>query len=255
MSEKLQKVLADAGLGSRRAMERWISDGRVAVNGKPAKLGDRVERGDQISVDGRNVDRPSGGSAVRVIAYHKPEGEVCSRSDPEGRRTVFEALPPLPAGRWIGIGRLDIATTGLLLFTTHGELANRLMHPSMEVEREYAVRVLGPVAPEVLERLRSGVRLEDGPARFDSIEEAGGQGANRWYHVVLREGRNREVRRLWESQGLVVSRLHRVRFGPIRLDRSSRPGTFRDLSAKELDELLRATQLRAGGADGRRMSR
>ena len=129
------------------------------------------------------------------------------------------------------------------------------MHPSMEVEREYAVRVLGPVAPEVLERLRSGVRLEDGPARFDSIEEAGGQGANRWYHVVLREGRNREVRRLWESQGLVVSRLHRVRFGPIRLDRSSRPGTFRDLSAKELDELLRATQLRAGRADGRRMSR
>ena len=190
MSEKLQKVLAAAGLGSRREIERWIAEGRVRVNGKPAKLGDRVEQADRLTVDGRSIGRPPRPAVPRVIAYHKPDGEVCSRSDRQGRRTVFEALPPLASGRWVGIGRLDIATTGLLLFTDDGELAHRLMHPSTEVEREYAVRVLGHVTPDQLDRLTAGVRLEDGVARFDSVEESGGRGANRWYRVVLHEGRN-----------------------------------------------------------------
>lgn len=243
MSEKLQKVMADAGLGSRREMERWIANGRVRVNDAPAKLGDRVEPVDRISVDGRPVSRAPRSHAPRVIAYHKPEGEVCSRSDREGRPTVFRALPPLPNGRWIGIGRLDIGTTGLLLFTNDGELAHRLMHPSREVEREYAVRVLGQVTPLVLERLKTGIELEDGVARFDSVEESGGRGANRWYHVVLHEGRNREVRRLWEAAGLTVSRLHRVRYGPIRLERGLPLGGVRELSRKEVEALLAASGL------------
>jgi 23S rRNA pseudouridine2605 synthase len=245
ISEKLQKVLADSGLGSRREMERWISAGRVRVNGKPAKLGDRAGPGDKVSVDGRAIKRMPRSPKLRVIAYHKPEGEVCTRSDPQHRRTVFEALPMLHSGRWIGIGRLDAATSGLLLLTTHGELANRLMHPSTEVEREYAVRVRGRVEPAMLEELRAGVELEDGVARFDAIEVSGGGGANRWYHVVLREGRNREVRRLWAALGLLVSRLHRVRYGPIRLGRDLKVGTFRDLTHAELDELLALTGLQA----------
>jgi 23S rRNA pseudouridine2605 synthase len=243
VSEKLQKALADAGLGSRREMERVIDAGRVQVNGRPAKLGDRVEPGDAIKVDGRPVARAARAPAVHAIAYHKPADEVCTRSDTEGRRTVFDSLPPAPSGRWIAIGRLDITTTGLLLFTTHGELANRLMHPSREVEREYAVRVMGEVTPELLARLREGVVLDDGPARFDSVEPSGGSGANRWYRVVLKEGRNREVRRLWESQGLTVSRLHRVRYGPISLDRDSKPGSVRELDRDEVARLLALTGL------------
>jgi 23S rRNA pseudouridine2605 synthase len=243
MSEKLQKVLADAGLGSRREMERWIVQGRVRVNDAPANLGDRVEAGDRLSVDGRPVSRAPRSAVPRVIAYYKPEGEVCSRADPERRPTVFASLPSLPKGRWIGIGRLDIGTTGLLLFTNDGALAHRLMHPSQEVEREYAVRVLGEVTPRVLERLETGVELEDGLARFDSIEESGGRGANRWYHVVLREGRNREVRRLWEAEGLTVSRLHRVRYGPIRLERGAKVGAVRELSRREVEALVAESDL------------
>ncbi len=238
--ERLQKVLANAGLGSRREIEGWIAAGRVRVNGKPAVLGDRVGPDDRIQI-GRRVVRlkPAAEVPRRVIAYHKPEGEVVTRSDPEGRPTVFRHLPPVKNGRWINIGRLDINSSGLLLFTSDGELANRLMHPSRQVDREYAVRVLGRVTPEMLDRLRAGVELDDGPARFESIVEAGGEGANRWYHVVIREGRQREVRRMWESfQGLRVSRLIRVRFGSIELGSRLRPGRSRDLTASETDGLL-----------------
>ena len=215
--EKLQKVLARIGLASRRDIEAWITEGRVKVNGVAATLGQRVDRHDAISVDGRLLKREEETEAVRrVLIYNKPDGEVCTRDDPEGRPTVFERLPRLRAGRWINIGRLDINTTGLLLFTTDGELANRLMHPSYEMDREYAVR--GEVTEEMLENLKNGVMLEDGPAKFTDIQEApGGEGFNHWYHCVVMEGRNREVRRLWESQGVVVSRLKRVRFGPVFL--------------------------------------
>lgn len=238
MSEKLQKILANAGLGSRREIETWIQAGRVTVNGKAATLGDRAEEQDEIRVDGRPVEHwRLAGDAWRVIVYHKPEGEVTSRSDPEGRPTIFENLPRLRSGRWITVGRLDLNTSGLLLLTTNGELANRLMHPSGEIEREYAVRVLGEVSPETLQRLKTGVQLEDGMARFDEILDAGGQGANHWYHVILREGRNREVRRLWESQGVRVSRLIRVRYGNVPLGRRLRPGRWEDLPEEQVRAL------------------
>jgi len=241
MDEKLQKVLARAGLGSRRELEGWIREGRIRVNGKAATIGDRVGPDDRITVDGRPLARQrQSAPRRRVIAYHKPLGEVCTRDDPEGRPTVFEHLPGLRSGRWVSIGRLDINTAGLLLFTNDGELANRLMHPSHEIEREYAVRVLGEVDADILERLRTGVALEDGTAHFERIQDAGGQGANHWYHVVLREGRNREVRRLWESQGVVVSRLLRVRYGPIGLSRRVRPGKWEELAAADVDALLAA---------------
>ena len=198
--EKVQKVLARAGLGSRREIERWIEAGRVAVNGKAARLGDRVDDHDRLAVDGRAVDLAPAQEA-RCILYHKPPGEVCSRSDPEGRRTVFGRLPNLKSGRWISIGRLDFNTSGLLLFTTDGDLANGLMHPSSNIEREYMVRVMGDVQEDMLRRMLEGVMLDDGMARFADIQDGGGDGINRWYYVVLMEGRNREVRRLWESQG------------------------------------------------------
>jgi 23S rRNA pseudouridine2605 synthase len=244
MAERLQKVLAGAGLGSRRQIEEWIREGRIRVNGNVAKLGDRVAPTDRVQINGRLVQpfrvRPSKG---RVIVYHKPEGEVTTRSDPEGRPTIFQNLPRLKASRWVAVGRLDINTSGLILLTTDGELANRLMHPSHGIEREYAVRVLGPVDPAMRERLTSGVELEDGTARFESLREAGGEGANRWYHVVIREGRNREVRRLWESQGVKVSRLTRVRYGPIALARSLRQGKWDELSDGEIQALLDLTGL------------
>jgi 23S rRNA pseudouridine2605 synthase len=217
VSEKLQKVLARAGLGSRRQIEHWIEEGRITINGDPATLGARVSPDQTIRVDGRNIPTHVLQSQQRILIYHKPEGEVCTRSDPQGRPTVFEKLPKLRGARWIAIGRLDLNTSGLLLFTTDGELANRLMHPSHEIEREYAVRVLGKVSDEMLQRLKQGLMLDDGPAHFVSIVEAGGSGANHWYHVVLKEGRNREVRRMWEAVGIKVSRLIRVRFGSIRL--------------------------------------
>ncbi len=239
MSEKLQKVLARAGLGSRRTMEQWIKAGRVRVNGEIAQLGRRVVPEDTIRVDGRLLPPERlAPRRIRVLAYHKPVGEICTRHDPEGRPTLFEHLPRLRNGRWITVGRLDLNTSGLLLLTNDGELANRLMHPSCGIEREYAVRIRGEVDKEVLERLRSGVALEDGPARFEQLRDAGGSGTNHWYHVVLREGRNREVRRLWESQGVTVSRLIRVRYGPITLRRGLPLGRWEELEAGQVNQLL-----------------
>ena len=244
MAERLQKWLARAGMGSRRGVEEWIRAGRVTVNDAPAQLGTSVAEGDVVCVDGRIIAAPPPVEEARprVLMYHKPAGEICSQSDPEGRATVFDRLPRV-GGRWIAVGRLDLNTLGLLLFTNDGELANRLMHPSSEIEREYAVRVLGEVEDAILKRLRKGVELDDGPAHFDALVDAGGEGANHWYHVVLREGRNREVRRMWESQGVTVSRLMRVRFGPIGLPRMLRPGHYRELETDEINLLRRAVGL------------
>lgn len=237
-TEKLQKVLARAGLGSRREMEGVIADGRIKVNGKVASVGDRIEMRDQVTFDDRPVSlRGVDEVPRRVIMYNKPEGELCTRKDPEGRRTVFDRLPRLKGERWIVIGRLDINTSGLLLFTTDGELANRLMHPSTEIEREYAVRVMGQVMKEHVVAMVDGVMLDDGPARFTDVQEFGGEGINTWFHVVVMEGRNREVRRLWESQGLTVSRLKRVRYGNIFLDKRAKIGEWVELNQEELDDL------------------
>jgi 23S rRNA pseudouridine2605 synthase len=236
---RLQKALADAGLGSRREIEGWIAQGRVRVNGQVARLGDKVVAEDRVQVDGKEVSRrPPREQQIRVIAYNKPEGELVTRHDPQGRPTVFTRLPRLKSGRWVAVGRLDINTSGLLLLTDSGELANRLMHPSREIEREYAVRVLGGASPEALHRLTHGIELEDGPARFEEIVESGGSGANRWYHVVLMEGRNREVRRLWEAASCTVSRLMRVRFGNVILGPRVFAGHWRDLTDEELAGLL-----------------
>lgn len=238
MSEKLQKVLARAGYGSRRQMEQWIAEGRVRLNGEVAHLGARAGADDQIEVDGRPLADEKMAPPQRVLIYYKPVGEVTTRHDTERRPVVFDRLPRLDVGRWVAVGRLDVNTSGLLLFTTDGELANRLMHPSYEIEREYAARVLGQVTPEMLERLQSGVELEDGSARFESIEQTTDEGsANDWFHVVLREGRKREVRRLFDSQGLTVSRLIRVRYGPIALPRNMRRGDTRELTPAEVAQL------------------
>lgn len=242
---RLQKLLAEAGLGSRRQIEGWISEGRVRVNGQLAKLGDQATRADRIRVDGRDVTlKPKRDSETQIIVYHKPEGELVTRRDPEERPTVFRRLPRPKQGRWIAVGRLDINTSGLILFTTDGELANRLMHPSREIEREYSVRILGEVAPETLERLMAGIELEDGPAKFERITEQGGTGANHWYNVVLREGRNREVRRLWEAAGCTVSRLIRIRYGNVELGRRLFPGNWRPLTDEERAELMALAGLR-----------
>ena len=239
--EKLHKVLARAGFGSRRALEGWIAAGRVRVNGAAATVGMRVGADDRIDVDGKRVDRRRLGPAnVRVLRYHKPEGEICSRRRDSDRRSVFDALPRLKSGRWIAVGRLDVNSSGLLLFTNDGPLAHRLMHPSSGLEREYAVRVRGPVSEQSMQALLSGVRLDDGPAKFDSIVAKGGQGANTWYHVTLKEGRNREVRRLWASQGAQVSRLTRVRYGPMTLPRRLPRGRWEELSKDEVAKLCNA---------------
>jgi len=242
-TEKLQKVLARAGLGSRREIEHWIEQGRVTINDNPATIGDRVDAKDKIKVDGKAVRLAPVASKTRVIIYYKPEGEVCTRSDPEGRPTVFEKLPSLHGQRWVMIGRLDLNTSGLLMFTNNGELANRLLHPSYEIEREYAVRVLGDVTDAMINRLKRGVKLEDGPAAFVDVKDMGGTGANHWYHVVLKEGRQREVRRLWESQGIQVSRLMRVRFGNVLLPRDLRRGQWRDMEVAEIANLESLVQL------------
>ena len=245
MQERLQKVLARAGLGSRRQIEDWIRDGRIQVNGTIARLGQKVGGRERISLDGKTVQLKGWETAnAATIVYHKPAGQICSRDDPAGRPSVFAALPRPPAGRWISVGRLDFTTSGLLLFTTDGELAHRLMHPAQEIEREYAVRLLGSVDASMLERLIQGVELEDGPARFAAIEESGGSGVNRWYHVIIKEGRNREVRRLWESQGVKVSRLTRVRYGPVILERGLRPGKYRPLTFREQKQLYKAAGLK-----------
>lgn len=240
MAERLQKFLARMGFGSRRQIEDWIRQNRITVNGAAAELGLQVNGAERIQIDGKPIQVRPFGQRRRVLAYYKPVGELTSRHDPEGRPTVFERLPPLRDGRWIAVGRLDYNTQGLLLVTNDGELANRLMHPSSRIEREYAVRVAGPVSAEAINRLREGVTLAEGPARFDDIREAGGEGVNHWYHVILREGRNREVRRLWESQGVTVSRLTRVRYGPIALRRGLRPGHWDELDEEQARLLLEA---------------
>lgn len=236
---RLQKLLAAAGLGSRRAIEQWIRDGRVTVGGRRAQLGDRAGPDDDVRLDGVRVKVGAGGpsGAREVLLYHKPLGEVTTRSDPQGRATVFDRLPPPRHGRWIVIGRLDVNTSGLLLFTTDGDLAHRLMHPSAEVEREYRVRVSGLPGPGTVRRLLTGVRLDDGPARFDRITAEEHGGSHAWYRVVLHEGRNREVRRLWAAVGFEVSRLVRVRYGAVELPQSLRPGSWRAASAAEVERL------------------
>ena len=230
-------------------METWIDAGRVSINGDRAELGNRVAARDVVRVDGRRIDHPKStrSEIPRVLCYHKPVGEICTRRDTEGRRSVFLALPLLRTGRWINVGRLDLNTSGLLLFTNKGELSHRLMHPSREIEREYAVRVRGEVKPSTLRALRAGVRLDDGPARFQSITKRGGSGVNVWYHVVLTEGRTREVRRLWESQDVQVSRLMRVRYGPIELPRSQRTGSWRELAVQDVRALQKVVGI--GPAD------
>jgi len=243
--EKLHKVLARSGIGSRREMERWIKEGRVSVNGAVATLGDRISEGDTAEVDGHSVQLIFDQQAERrVLIYNKPVGEICTRHDPEGRPTVFRHLPPLKEGRWIAIGRLDINTSGLLLFTTDGELANALMHPSAQIDREYAVRVLGNVDDGMLGRLKEGVLLEDGMARFTDVQFFDGEGANKWFHCVVMEGRNREVRRLWESQEVQVNRLKRVRFGPIFLPSDVKSGTWKELTGKEVNSLAKMLELK-----------
>ena len=234
-------MLAGAGLGSRREMEQWIAAGRVSVNGEPAGIGTRVSADDRLQVDGRPV-RLKRNATVRVLLYHKPVGEIVSRDDPDGRPEVFDKLPRLRAAKWVAIGRLDFNTSGLLIFTTSGELANRLMHPRHSIEREYAVRVLGELREDQIQALRTGVPLADGEAHLDSIADAGGQGSNHWYNVVLSEGRNREVRRLFEALNLTVSRLMRVRFGPIALPSHLKRGQMRELDDAEIARLYAALE-------------
>ncbi|POW56680.1 23S rRNA pseudouridine(2605) synthase RluB [Candidatus Pantoea alvi] len=240
MSEKLQKVLARAGHGSRREIEAKIAAGRVSIDGKLATLGDRIENDKslKIRIDGHLVSIAESATEVcRVLAYYKPEGELCTRSDPEGRPTVFDRLPRLRGSRWIAVGRLDVNTCGLMLFTTDGELANRLMHPSREVEREYAVRVFGQVDDDKIRQLSKGVQLEDGPAAFKTLRFAGGEGVNQWYNVTLTEGRNREVRRLWEAVGVQVSRLMRVRYGDITLPKGLPRGGWMEMDLTAVNYL------------------
>lgn len=238
-SERLQKILSQAGFGSRREMERWIENGWVQVNGKPVKLGDSASGEDKITVKGKLIANPLKLKATtRILLYHKPVGEISSRHDPKFEKTVFDNLPHLRQGRWVQVGRLDLNTSGLLIFTNDGELANQLMHPKYGLEREYAVRVHGQVTPDILKNLQKGVVLEDGPAKFTRLESRGGEGANTWYHVTLNEGRNREVRRLWESQGLEVSRLIRIRYGMIAMPRYLARGQTYELTPKEVSDFL-----------------
>ena len=241
-SEKVQKILARAGYGSRRELERWIIDGRITINGKTASIGDRASSEDSILVDGKAI-RLIEKQRVRVILYNKPQGEVCTRSDPEGRKTVFDSLPAMKGERWIAVGRLDVSTTGLLLFTNNGDLANKLMHPSSEIDREYMVRIHGVVDESMLKRLREGVLLDDGIAKFSDIVVGERIGTNGWYAVALTEGRNREVRRLWESQNVQVNRLKRVRFGPIFLPSFVRKGQWIELDEVPLNDLLASVKM------------
>ncbi len=250
-SFKLHKALAEAGLGSRRDLEQWIVAGRVSVNGVPAHVGQRVGPRDRVKVNGRLVHLRFAERPPRLLIYHKPEGEIVSRDDPEGRASVFDRLPPLKGGRWVAIGRLDFNTSGLLLFTTGGELANRMMHPRYGIVREYAVRLVGELGVERREALRDGVVLDDGVSCFDSLEDAGGEGTNHWYRVTLAEGRNREVRRLFEAVGMTVSRLIRVRYGPVELPRRLKRGMWAEMSEAETLDLMRGLggKLRGAGPE------
>src|SRR5690606_6123064 len=244
MSEKLQKVLARSGYGSRRELESIIAAGRVSVNGQVATLGERIDTNAVVRIDGREVNIKQPEDVVcRVLMYHKPEGELCTRRDPEGRPTVYDRLPRMQGARWVAVGRLDVNTSGLLLFTTDGELANRLMHPGHEIEREYSVRVFGEVTDAMMRKLKQGVQLEDGPAAFKEIKRGGGEGMNQWFRVVLTEGRNREVRRLWESQGVQVSRLIRVRYGNIKLEQGLPQSGWGELSLKDINYLRDLVEL------------
>ena len=238
MAERLHKVLARMGVGSRREIERWIQQGLVKIDGVPARVGQTIEGVSQVEIHGdlitikQEID-------TQFLQYHKPDDEICSRKDPEGRKSVYDHLPKLTEGRWIAIGRLDLTTSGILLFTTNGELANSLMHPSAQVDREYMVRVHGRITPELIYRLREGVRLEDGLARFTDVQQRPGKGksTNQWLQVVLQEGRNHEVKRMFESQGVQVTRLIRIRFGPIPLDDALSKGKHRLLTNKEVKQL------------------
>lgn len=246
--KRLHKAIADAGITSRRQAEAWIAEGRVRVNGELATVGQKVGVQDQISIDGRRLRRSDPHEEKRVLLYKKQVGEEVSRKPAAGRRSVFRKLPRLASGRWIAIGRLDVNTSGLLLLTNDGELAQRLMHPSFEIEREYAVRIHGQVSDEMLESLQSGVMLEDGMGYFESIQAMGGRSSNQWYQVMLREGRHRLVRRLWTSQEVEVSRLMRVRYGPVMLPSGIRSGRAVDLPPELVSELYDAVGLRHGGA-------
>lgn len=240
-SPKLHKVLAQAGLGSRLEVERWIGEGRITVNNELAHVGQRIQLGDSIKVDGKPVKVRIDPPAVRVLAYHKPSGEVVTLDDPQNRPTVFRRLPKLHNGKWQSVGRLDLNTEGLLLFTSSGTLANNLMHPRFGLEREYAVRVLGALTKEEKQLLTTGVQLEDGEAAFGSIEDGGGDGANVWYRVTISEGRNREVRRMFESVGRAVSRLIRIRYGAMQLPRGLRRGAWMELDEKDVQALIQAS--------------
>jgi len=238
--QKLHKMLAQAGLGSRRELEEWILAGRVSVNGKPAHVGQRIGPQDRVRVNGKPVNLKFAPRTPRVLIYHKVEGEIVSRDDPEGRPSVFDKLPRIGGGRWVNVGRLDFNTEGLLIFTSSGELANRLMHPRYELEREYAVRVIGELQPEQEQALLDGIELEDGEAHFSTLMSRGGEGTNRWYHVTLNEGRNREVRRMFEAIGVQVSRLIRVRFGPVSLPPRLKRGMAHELAEEDVRALLKA---------------
>jgi 23S rRNA pseudouridine2605 synthase len=243
MRERIQKLLAQCGIGSRREIERWIQEGRIKIDGRVAQLGNKIDWNDKISLDGKwvKLKNPTQGKS-QIILYNKPEGVISTRSDPQGRTTVFAGLPKTQQ-RWILVGRLDLNSSGLLLFTNDGELAKRLMHPSLEIEREYAVRVFGNVSPECVRKLQKGIKLEDGVARFKEINFVGGEGTNRWYNVVLTEGRNREVRRLWQSQGITVSRLIRIRYGNVLLPRDLRQGQYRELARGKVALLMKLVDL------------
>jgi 23S rRNA pseudouridine2605 synthase len=238
--QKLHKMLADMGLGSRRELEDWIIAGRISVNALPAHVGQRVGPEDKVRVNGKLIHIHFTPRAPRVLIYHKPEGEIVSRDDPEGRPSVFDKLPRVGGARWIAVGRLDFNTSGLLVFTTSGELANKLMHPSYELEREYAVRLIGELSDEHVRKLTEGVELEDGPAKFNSLSDGGGEGSNHWYRVTIAEGRNREVRRMFEAIGLAVSRLMRVRYGPFELPRRLHRGQTEELKPEDVSRLLEA---------------
>jgi 23S rRNA pseudouridine2605 synthase len=249
---RIQKALALSGVGSRRDCDVWVSEGRVSVNGHVVEPGARVKPGDMVRFDGKPLDIKWPDRLPRVVLYHKQEGELVSRDDPEGRTTVFERLPKVQSSAWVAVGRLDFNTSGLLIFTTSGDLANRLMHPRFEVEREYAVRLLGALTDEQVAQLKTGIELEDGEARFDVLEDQGGEGKNHWYRVILREGRNREVRRMFEHFELQVSRLMRVRFGAITLPSRLKRGQYYELDETEVLSVLKWAGLGMTGRVGSR---